>query len=319
MNETTLNTVPAKRAEVNTAFLIPMGSESEEISGISHLAEHILADRLRRITTPTPSKSGGWTSEDFIMLLCSNLSLQRFRDVLKAMVFDERELDFHKKVVSHEIELEKDNKEEEFFHFVWRDTPYEKSPLGKTGEVQSITLGQLEHFHRRILSRPLYAYTPSAGVDSTLPVSTAPPAPGQECSSLSVTCRKDRPYRDRRYNIFYLTGAGAEAVLLERILRLYNPRKHIQFSEKKKKSAFILEKGVTFPAENHIETLKQTVIPAIEKEIEDISAAFMDRAWNELQCIYFHGRQWRDMLAGIMRVSSSQLLRTLRLFQSFII
>lgn len=297
-----------KKREPALCCLLPGGAAAEKIRGISHLFEHMVIFRLLH-DYPRASVFGH-TSEDYIVLFCRGLDHRDVTESLRQMTFQPGEVQRHKQMLIKEIERESLNSEEAFFSFLWQGTPYEKSPLGTIKNVRKISPAMLESFRWQITEKPLFFYDSRSGLKTVNPGPAA--APGL---LLGLQPRRDAVYRngaaERHMDIFYFNDSIEALHLLVKALKILNPDKQIQLSEKKRAGAFVMEKGVRFPTGAVLPPLRRQALEALQNEAAAIKKNPEDRALNELESIYFYGKSWQERMDELSRTTAADLRRLL--------
>ena len=307
--------------QVSLACLLPTGSASEEIAGISHLFEHILVTALQNHYRHAYPKHRvhAHTTEDYVILFCSHYTTENIVQTLKGMNFEEIEVEDQKKQLKDEIEREALNREEFFFRFVWESGEYEKSPLGAVAGINTITGAILDDFRRQLLCQNIFFYSRGNGVEIVnLATMEIGPASGRLLSfPVAQTWRKSKIFQGKAYDIYFFDRDIEAFYLLEWVLKELNPARHIQLSEKKWMSALILEKGTEFPSTENIGFLIETAFAGISRDLADIKANFREQAVNELESVYFYGRQWGERVARLFRTTGDNLLELVQQIRSF--
>ncbi|MDQ1354429.1 MAG: Insulinase family protein [Acidobacteriota bacterium] len=302
--------------QLSLACLLPTGSASEEIEGISHLFEHIFATILHNRCPCAYQKLRvhGHTTEDYVILFCSHFTTENILQTLSGMKFAEIDLDYQKQQLKNEIERETSNREEFFFRFVWEGTDYEKSPLGSIARVDTITAAILEDFRRQLINKNILFYSRDKGIEIlNLSNSETSPVPGKPLSlPIAQSWRKSRPFREKLYDIYYFNRDIEAFYLLERVLKELNPARHIQVSEKKYMSAMIIEKGAAFPSGQDIRFLEEKAFEGINRDLGDIKANFREQAVNELESVYFYGQQWQDRVVRLFNTTERRLVELVK-------
>lgn len=300
-----------QNSQPSLACLLPTGSASEEVEGISHLFEHIFVKILHNHYPYSYPKlpAYGHTTEDYVILFCRHFTVEDIMQTLERMNIEEINLENQKDILKEEIKRETSNREEFFFRFVWEGTNYEKSPLGSIARVDTITAAILEDFRRQLISKNILFYSREKGIEIlNLSNSENSPAPGKPLSlPIAQTWKMNRPFREKWYNIYFFDRDIEAFYLLERVLKELNPARHIQLSEKKRMSALIVEKGADFPLGQNISFLKEKAFEGINKDLADIKANFREQAVNELESVYFYGQQWQDRVARLFNTTENQL------------
>lgn len=284
-----------------TTCLLPTGSACEQARGISHLFEHIFIAKLYR--DYDSAVVSGYTTEDYVILFCYGIGPGEITATLRGMTLTGEELRGHKRLLIAEIERESGKEEEAFFRFLWQGTAYEKSPLGTVADVSRITTGMLEDFRSKLSASPLFFYGRERGVEIVNGV-------GNPCSTsplLSIDWRRDTLFAGRHYHICYVDRRIEAIHLVTRILKESNPDKHIQMSEKKMKSALILEAGTRFPEDCDIGVLRKKSLEKINHDISGIKANFAEKALNELESLYFYGRSWLERIGEMFKTTEPKL------------
>lgn len=299
---------PGLDKKIDTVCLVPGGSASETVKGISHLFEHIFIYKIHRAFRQ--AKISGHTTEDYVILFGTNLTPQDLMTFMREMSFTREETISEKEILIREIKGKRRSKEESFFKFAWKDTVYEKSPLGEKDMVNAVTTAHLEDFKSLVLKRPLYFYTRAFGLEiRNNPHETTKPGGTDNLEKhFNILRKRGGRYKRKWYDIFYFDGQVEEMYVLERGLKLMNPGLHIQLSEKKRESALIVERGTRFPAEPDINSFREKALQEIKKEVAGIKENFSEQALNELESIYFYNKGWSERLARLFQTTDSQLL-----------
>jgi hypothetical protein len=229
---------------------------------------------------------------------------------MREMSFSREEIISEKEILTREIKEKQRGEEELFFKFAWKDTDYEKSPLGEVDIIKVVTAAHLEDFKSRVLKGPLYFYTRGPGLEirnnphePTKPGGTDIPE-----KNFNILRKRGGRYNRKWYDIFYFNGHIEEMYVLERGLKLMNPGLHIQLSEKKRESALIVERGTRFPAGAGITSFREKALREIEKEVADIKENFAEQALNELESIYFYHKRWSERLERLFQTTDGRLL-----------
>jgi len=249
------------------------------------------------------------TTEDYVFIT-GIITPQQVMDEFYRLKFDEESLNLQKNCLTDEIIRESPNFREFFFSFAWEGTNYEKSPLGIIEELNPITPDVMETFKQELLMKPVYFYTRDKGIET---VENTSCITRQEKESLPFilpvpfTWRRDKVFRGVSYDIFYIDRDIEVFYLIERVLKLVNPSKHIQLSEKRKMSALILESGTCMPKQGDIEFLRKKVLEGINEDIESIGKHFRERAVNELESIYFYNKKWEERINELFGVTGTRL------------
>lgn len=288
--------------------LLPTGSAAESVEGISHLLEHLLIFEL--IDRCAGVMIDGHTTEDYVILFCPYLSLENIIQTLRSMVLANANLETHKERLKKEIEAELANREEFFFRFVWEGSDYEKSPLGKADRVDTISGAALDTLRCRLLQETIFGYTQGGGVTILNPAAAAQVQP-QPLPPVPIDWVKNKPFGERRYDICYFNRDIEVFYLLERMLKLLNPDKHIQLSEKKKMSALILEKGTRFPIDQ-VKAVKQKALEQITVEVSEIKSNFEESALNELESMFFYGCPWPERCRRLFRTTDLRITELIK-------
>ncbi|HLP46969.1 MAG TPA: hypothetical protein VK469_13530 [Candidatus Kapabacteria bacterium] len=287
------------------ACLLPTGSATESIEGISHLLEHFLIFEL--IQHYAGVNLDGHTTEDYVILFYRNLTLENIIETLRSMDFDNVRLNTHKERLKKEINVNLTNREEFFFRFVWEGTIYEKSPLGLPERVDMISSEIMDAFRCWLLKEYIFGYTQAGGLKISNP-STDIPFQRQPLPQVPIQfVKKNKHFQDRWYDIYYFNRDSEAFYLLERMLKLLNPQKHIQLSEKKKMSALILEKGICFPTRDQVKTLKKKALAKIIAEISEIESNFEELALNQLESMFFRGYSWPERIEFLLQTTENHL------------
>ncbi|MCX6579131.1 MAG: hypothetical protein NT166_02985 [Candidatus Aminicenantes bacterium] len=283
--------------------LLPTGSAAESVEGISHLLEHFLIFEL--IHRRSGAMVDGHTTEDYVILFCRHLTLENIIETLRSMEFDDAHLEMHKERLKKEIEVKLANREEFFFRFVWEGSDYEKSPLGLADRVDTISGAALDTLRRRLLKEAIFGYTRGGGV-TILNSDTVAPVQSRPLPPVPIAWVKNKPFGERWYDICYFNRDIEVFYLLERMLKLLDPDKHIQLSEKKKMSALILEKGTRFPGEQ-VRAVKQNALEQLTVEVSQIKSNFEESALNELESMYFYGSPWSERCRRLFRTTDRRI------------
>lgn len=282
--------------------LLPYGSANERVKGISHLFEHILISEL--CLRYKPLKIRGYTTEDYVVLFCTNITSREVVQTLQQKSFIKEDLELDKKDLIEEIKSESSKEEEAFFSFVWQGTVYEKSPLGTVKGVDTITSIMLRDFRAELLKNRLFFYNCSCGLQIINRDEFTPSfSPG-----LIISHRRYKAFQGKHYNIFYFNHSIESLHLLLKILKDLNPDKHIQLSEKKEKSALIFETGTRFPTNCHMEPLRERALLGLRHDLSIIKINVKERALNELESVYFYDRSWRQRIKKLFQTTNRQLL-----------
>jgi len=299
--------------EFPVVCLLPTGSATETVKGISHLFEHFFIAKL----LSRQNRHTGYTTEDYVILFCLGIPSSKMAAELQRMTIEEEELEYHKRMLIKEIQRESVNEEEAFFRFVWQDTAfgYEKSPLGTVEEVNAISRDMLEAVRQEIMKKQLFFYSFPAGLETINLSSEVNINPNRihGAEPGRVTCRRNKIYQGNGaagcYSIFYFNRCIEAFYLLERILRELNPGKHIQLSEKKRMSALIVEADADFPTRRNIGFLREKALDTLNRDLDDIRANINERALNELESAYFHGKSWQQRITELNKITDRQLLK----------
>lgn len=291
--------VPGMNNHLNAAFLLPVGSACEDIRGISHLFEHLLIGTLINHLVYT----SGYTTEDYIICFCSHISPPEVVKIIEDIKVNKNEIRINIKKLIEEIKTERLKDEELFFQKVWRNTKYQKTPLGSIQDIKKITIGNVVNFRKRILQKALYFYDPDSGINVfNHAIKEEVNTPGFKIISML-----EIRHKEKFYDVFYIKGEMEAFFLLEKILKIRNPGKHIQISEKKEMSSIIIEKGSKLPEMNEIDKLSEDAFVYIENEINDIKNNFVERALNELESIYFYNKSWIDRVNTLFKTKKSRI------------
>lgn len=296
---------PGTAKESFTACLLPKGAACEKVRGISHLFEHIMISKL--IHGCNASTAAGHTTEDYIILFCNGITPEEIMETLFRMRFTGDEVARHKRILIKEIEMESTNDEEAFFRFVWLGSDYEKSPLGTVSDAASITPSMLEKTRLELLEKSLFFYGSETGVE----IFNGNPQVPLHTPASTITWLRNKTFRERHYDICYVNRRVEAYYLLTRILKDLNPDKHIQLSEKKDMSAFILETGTRFPTGRNISPLREKALKQIESDLYGIRSNTDERALNELESIYFYGKRWQERIGELFKTTDRELSKLL--------
>jgi len=287
---------------MNSAFLFPSGSSNEEKIGISHLFEHIIIKKIHA--------KYGLTTEDYFIIFTSNLSHLEMVENLKKMVFDNAELGIEKEFLIKEIEKKKNNPGEIFFRNIWRDFKYSKSPLGKKQDIQRVSILDILNLKNKIIKTGFISTNEKSQIISFKEFKC-----GYNYKCAEITFIKKKAYKN--YSIIFFKNAIEYMYLLERILRQKNPNKHIQLSEKKDISAFIMEKGIIFPNIKELIKLKEYSQKQIWNELNLIALNFYNRAINELESYYYYNLSWQQRINCFLNITNFNLIEIQEKIKSF--
>lgn len=282
--------------------LLPTGSADEKIRGISHLFEHVLISKI--VGKYKPLRIKGLTTEDYVIIYVPGLTSGVIIGILKHMPFEKEEIDHHKQDLLREIKRESPKGEEAFFSFVWRNTAYEKSPLGTTAGIKTVTPGMLEELREEILRKHLFFYNPTTGLE----IVNGHGYKQRPSQGIDTPRRRNTTFQGRCYDIFYFNDHIEPFYLLTGILKNLNPGKHIQLSEKKNMSALIFEKGTIFPGPRNIGSALKETRQQLHRDIAEIKANLSERALNELESYHFYGKPWQDRIVELDRTTERRLL-----------
>lgn len=297
--------------ESSLLILIPGGSAHENINGLSHLFEHLLIAELIDLAPETNNKITGYTTEDYILILIYGMNHNQVLKAIKKMDPDIDRLAVEKEIIIDEIESHKTGESENFFRFAWKDTIYEKSPWGKTKEVKSLTREHIKQFKKQVLDKDIYFYPDREKIHSLKKTTSA------KKINVTYTNKKNQHHNGSRYDIFYFTHGIEQLFLLEIILEILYPKKHIQISEKKELCALIIEEGVHFPTYTLIRYLKEKALLKIKKEIINIKKDFFSRGINELESLYFYNQSWSYRQKILNNIDPEDLMKISRQIGEF--
>lgn len=298
---------------VQNAFLIPIGAALEEIPGICHLFEHLLIRRLSKYVEDVV----GYTTEDYMIFICNELSPIGFVEQINRMVPTKEEILLEKMLIIEEIKSSNPIDSEVFFKKVWWDTGYANSPLGSLDGINKIDHKTLERFKKELLKNHIYCYDSCGEVtiinDDISNVHNSNPREFTFLGSTEITFKKNN------YENLYFKGEIDRLYLVERILKIKNPGKLIQLSEKRIRCALVLDSKTNFPAnEQETRGLMSVAVKGILKDIEDIKSVFNDRAINELESAFFYGERWENRVERLSKIQCHEILNLLNELNSHI-
>jgi hypothetical protein len=292
------------------AFLLPAGSSDENVEGGSHLFEHLLVRALRKYFV----YASGFTTEDYIILFCSKIKPPAFLNVIEGMKFDENDLYTDKEIIIKEIEEGKSIEAELFFSEVWRNTKYMKSPLGSIDYVKKISPGDLIELKDKIIGSEILCYEFEGNITDL----SGNFKPGEKNNNdFNILDKFEIKYKNNLFDIFYIKGGIEKFYLLEKILGMKYPGRHIQINEKKRMSSFIIEKGLRYPVLEEISNLYGEALKLIENEINEIKKSFYDRALNELESIFFYNSTWLNRLEILFNIKDLHLFKVIDKLKHF--
>jgi len=296
--------------EINSVFLVPIGSGTEGINGISHLFEHLLIDHL--VSLYGQNKIFGKTTEDYIIMFCEKMELSEFFKGLQNLQFKEDIIKREKEIIFNELKHQAQNENESFFRLIWKNTPYEKSPLGKFKNIQRISANDLENLKEKVLQMKLFGYSSSRGIEyvNNFEKETS-------IKNFNVQKVKKIVFKGKNYQVFHFENIADEFYLLKAVLEILNKKKHIQISEKKKKSTFIVEQGTYFPDVQELKKLKGEAIKMISDQVNEIKENFCEMAWNELESFFFHKKTWTTRINNLLKTEDNTLSRILSKIQYY--
>lgn len=304
----TTQTVNCQGSDSNdpmTVCLLPTGSAWEGVPGISHLFENLLTNELRQRGS---SHIQGITTEDYVILFCHDISPGKILNTLHDLPMDPLLFEKIKNGLIDKLEYQKANQNTGFFRFVWKNTSYEqyvKNPLGEVDDIRSITLELMEEFKRRISKKELFFYT-NDGLERINGIGCGW---GERTEPAEVSWEKDREYKNTRFDIGCLTGNIDVFYLLIKIISQWdeNKSKRIQYSEKKRAAAFVLESGTSFPPTNVLPRLREKAILDIARQVTAVRVNFVDNAINELESVFFSGQPWYRRVQKLFHVPLSEI------------
>ena len=296
--------------DINSAFLVPIGSGSEDINGISHLFEHLLIDQL--ISLYGQNKIFGKTTEDYIIIFCEKMELSEFFKGQQNLRFKEDIIKREKEIILNELKYKAQSENEGFFRLIWKNTPYEKSPTGKSKDIIRISANDLENLKEKVLKMELLGYSSKKGIEYLNNFE-------KEASAKNFNVQKVKRvvFKGKKYQVFHFENIADELYLLKAVLEILNKKKHIQVSEKKKKSTFIVEQGTCFPGVKELKKLKGKAINKISDQVNEIKENFCEMAWNELESFFFHRKTWEKRINNLLKTGDNTLLRVLSEIQHY--
>lgn len=296
---------------MNTAMLIPFGSERESIRGLAHLFEHVVIHKM--LYQLHDQDLHGFTTEDYIVMFSQKGDISSMYKTLKEFEIDEETLEKEKGALIAEIGRESSRKEEAFFSFVWQDTSYMYSPLGTAEAVRTIGVDDIYELKNRILQGPIYFYTPQG-------VHIEGPEEVEEDGEIFIPDEDwIGSFGNDEYYIHYLEGEGEQFhrtldafYLLQRIANKIFPGYTTGLYEKRYLAVFVANtKG--WMSEYQVLSHKRRVLDDIESELEELRKDFGSRGLNELESLYFYNIPWQDRLNQLASITDEELVSAFRM------
>ena len=291
---------------LSSSFLLPIDSSEEEMSGVAHLLEHVLIVFIEHVLGQ--AKNIGQTVEDYIMLLCDGIELETFLDILNDLRFNDDIVNTEKEMIRSELKFRGRGYNEIFFRKVWENTDYEKSPLGDLMTLSDIGIRELETLKRKILRNKILNFSKKSGINI-----------GNPCKENDSIKKADMSFLrskhllcfEKEYKILFFDKIKEEVFVLVQVLKILNPNKHIQISEKLTESALIIENDCMYPKFQEIKELKKEAMRIITNEIAEIKESFYYLSINELESRFFYNKSWKTRIKLLRKTNDRALFNVL--------
>lgn len=307
--------VPGNSSFPLTGCLLPTGSACEPIHGISHLFEHILVTHLDSLDGHYILKAH--TTEDYIFI-AGHTSKDQILQSIKSLELDQSTLLTHKEQIKEEICKCSNYLRENFFSTIWQGTSYQRTPLGSVETIESITISHIQDLIKTVLNNPIFFYTHLNEVETNFD-SRLQPSFDESISMVlpkPFTLKKEKINGERSYYIYFFNNKLEEFYLIQHILKIANPGKHIHLSEKRKMSALVFEEPLRIPQSNDLKILKDKALQEMIAITDSIKSNFPERALNEMESIYFYDKSWESRINRLFHISPSELIELISTFNS---
>ena len=200
------------------AVLFSMGSSRESISGISHLFEHILINRMKKFHIFKDAT--GLTTEDYIFIIVPQSDyeeLLKFIEDIGKIDICERDLEENKRHVIREILTKQYSQNEIFARKIWENTQYKNSPLGDLEAVSNISVKNLMEHKQKLSLLPIYIFEKYKGIKVIN--ERKKELNYLNKSQVATYCMHKQLHLKRKiYNIFFFNDSIEKLYLLENIM-----------------------------------------------------------------------------------------------------